>query len=465
MEIFIYVLLGIVIGILVVIHALKIRELQEANRRYCEDRKAVANFLNRFAHSVAMAGGNIDSTMVSLGRFIVSTIHAESLCIFFMDEEGKTMEAVTSIGPFPSMSAFEGGEKTDVASIRERKVIVGEGFFGKISKNMKPALIGKFELSESQVEAGIKSLMVVPIVLFNEMQGIICAVNSEGRSGRFEQDDLELFASLAVVATLSKNMIETYGQMADQQRMQQELEFARQIQQTLTPVDMPNFAHLDIFAHNIPAKEVSGDFYDFIKIDEHRTLFVLADASGKGLPACLIMIMTRSVLRAICSRFTDMESLLLELNQYLVQDTDMERFVTMIFCLADSRNNTMEMARAGHTEVLLKNDKGEVFEIVPEGPAIGLIPNEMGVSFDTFSMAIQDGFCFLFYTDGLTEAENEDGLEYGLPRLKETWCHHTGSSKGQATGLLNDIQRFTGDYPQSDDQTIMIMSVSELNRD
>ena len=73
-----------------------------------------------------------------------------------------------------------------------------------------------------------------------------------------------------------------------------------------------------------------------------------------------------------------MESLLLELNQYLVRDTDMARFVTMVFCLVDSSNNTMEMASAGHTEVLLKNEEGEVFEIVPEGPAIGLIPNDMG---------------------------------------------------------------------------------------
>ena len=86
----------------------------------------------------------------------------------------------------------------------------------------------------------------------------------------------------------------------------------------------------------------------------------------------------------------------------------------------------------------------------------------MGVSFDTFSMAMQKGFCFLFYTDGLTEAENESGQEYGLPRLKETWVHHSGSSEDQARGLLHDIKRFTGDYPQSDDQTIMIMSVSEI---
>ena len=86
---FIYFSLGGIILILGVIHFLKIRELQEANRRFGEDRKAVVNFLNRFAHSVAMAGGNIDSTMVSLGRFIVSTIHAESFCIFFMKDEGK----------------------------------------------------------------------------------------------------------------------------------------------------------------------------------------------------------------------------------------------------------------------------------------------------------------------------------------------------------------------------------------
>ena len=206
-------------------------------------------------------------------------------------------------------------------------------------------------------------------------------------------------------------------------------------------------------------RQFRGDFYDFIRIDENRTLLVLADASGKGLPACLIMIMTRSVLRAICSRFTSLEELLFELNEYLVHDTDMARFVTMVFCVMDEKNRTLEMARAGHTEILLKNKDNEVFEIVPEGPAIGLLPNTMGIVFDTFCLAYVEEFSFLFYTDGLTEAENEAGQEYGLPRLKETWIYQQGNSNEQAMGLLKDIKRFTGDYPQSDDQTIMIMSM------
>ena len=452
------VLLVVAIVLLVLAH-LKVLALREENKRLREDRKAVINFLNRFAHSVASAGGNIDSTVISLGRFIVDAIHAESLCIFFLKEDDVSLEAVTSIGAFPEMHVFDSSEPVNSSSIRDRKIVVGEGFFGEIAKGMEPRLISGAQLTDAQREAGIKSTMVVPIVLFNELKGMICAVNSKTSNGLFEEEDLEMFGSVSVMATLAKNMIETYGRMAEQQRIKQELEFAREIQNTLTPDVMPKLNDVDVFAYNIPAKEVSGDFYDFIRIDENRTLLVLADASGKGLPACLIMIMTRSVLRAICSRFTSLEELLFELNEYLVHDTDMARFVTMVFCVMDEKNRTLEMARAGHTEILLKNKDNEVFEIVPEGPAIGLLPNTMGIVFDTFCLAYVEEFSFLFYTDGLTEAENEAGQEYGLPRLKETWIYQQGNSNEQAMGLLKDIKRFTGDYPQSDDQTIMIMSM------
>ena len=120
--------------VLLVLAHLKVLALREENKRLREDRKAVINFLNRFAHSVASAGGNIDSTVISLGRFIVDSIHAESLCIFFLKEDGVTLEAVTSIGSFPEMHVFDSSEPVNSSSIRDRKIIVGEGFFGEIAK-------------------------------------------------------------------------------------------------------------------------------------------------------------------------------------------------------------------------------------------------------------------------------------------------------------------------------------------
>ena len=454
-------ILVIFLLILLIVSKFKSKKLEIEVERNIQDRRAVVNFLNRFVHSVSTVD-NIDNAIISLARYISDAVHARSLCLCLTDSEMVTLSVRATIGPFPSMADFDTTVEFTDEEIKTRNFPIGKGLLGKIAEGKKPVLITSKNsawLANAKDTAKINSVMVVPVVLEREIKGLICAVNYEDGL-TFTNSDLDLLVSVSGHTTLARNMIETYDHMGEQQRIHQELEFARTMQSSLMPTSTPDgVKDFEIFAHNKPAMEVSGDFYDFIQIDETRHLMVVGDASGKGVPACMIMTMTRSILRSLCSRFTSLEEILLELNDNIFKDTEPSRFMTMAFALLDEKTGTLECARAGHTELLIRNNKqNTVLPVMPEGPAIGLLPNDLGITFETFSLQFEEGYSLLFFTDGITEALNEVDEEYGLQRLLDIWgdCDLEGTEVVNA--ILNDVEGFSGDMPQLDDQTLMVIS-------
>ncbi|NQZ59397.1 MAG: SpoIIE family protein phosphatase [Lentisphaeraceae bacterium] len=439
-----------------------IKILEHEAVRSDKDRRAVVNFLNRFAHSVSTVD-DIDNAIISLARYTKDAMHAQSLCIFFTDGRSKELSAKATIGAFPALRDFDSATHFTELELNTKTFAVGKGFIGKIAETEKPILITSAEdplLANALRERNINTVLAVPIVLDRELKGLICAVNTvDGRS--FTQGDLELLISVSGHATLARNMIETYEKMGEQQRIHQELEFAREMQASLMPPSTPEgVTRFDVYAYNNPAKEVSGDFFDFIRVDENRLLLVVGDASGKGVPACMIMTMTRSILRSLCANFTSLEEILMDLNEGVYNDTEASKFITLALCLIDESTSNMEVARAGHTELLLKNRQGEIFPLAPDGPAIGLLPNEFGVTFETYSSQFYDGYSLLVFTDGITEALNDYDEEYGVERLVKLWGDCGSDADGQMAvqAILNDVERFAGDMPQLDDQTLMVIT-------
>jgi len=396
-----------------------------------------------------------------LARYISDAIHARSLCIQFTDSDTDLLVTKAIIGPFPSFEEFDTSMPLSEEEIKSKSFKIGRGFVGKIAKSEKSVLIATKDdplLQNLKEGLEINSAMIVPIVVEREIKGVICAVNTVDNRN-FVQSDLELLSSVSGHATLARNMIETYNRMGEQQRIHQELEFARTMQASLMPTSSPDdIDGYEVYAHNKPAKEVSGDFYDFIRIDDNRTLLVVGDASGKGVPACMIMTMTRSILRSICSRFMSLEETLIELNDNIFKDTESSKFMTMAVALLDEKNGTIECARAGHTALLLKNRQNVVFSVNPDGPAIGLLPNEMEITFETLSLQFNKGYSLLLFSDGITEALNEMDEEYGNERLLKIWTDLDVNGEEAAQAILNDVEEFTGDMPQFDDQTLMVIS-------
>ena len=143
---------------------------------------------------------------------------------------------------------------------------------------------------------------------------------------------------------MTQDLVHVYAETSRQQRIRQELDFARQLQSSLLPESVPAWDQFAVYAFTKSAKEMNGDFYDFVEIDEDRLLIVLGDACGKGVPACMLTSMTRSFIRSLAENFTDLQSFLKALNKNVYRDSDDERFVTLGCCLLDRRNSVVEYA-------------------------------------------------------------------------------------------------------------------------
>ena len=211
-----------------------------------------------------------------------------------------------------------------------------------------------------------------------------------------------------------------------------------------------------ISARTTSAKEVNGDFYDMIRIDDDRILVMVGDACGKGMPACMMAAMTRSFARSAASNFTTLSEFLREINDNLFRDSDIDRFITLGCCLIDRRGGLIEFARAGHTDMIM-HVHGHLRQLSPDGTALGMLPDE-DADFDTICLALDSGTSLMLYSDGLNEALNHEKEEFGTDRLTNVFsvaCYHHESASAIIDEVLSAVHEF--EYEQNDDQTMILI--------
>jgi phosphoserine phosphatase RsbU/P len=244
------------------------------------------------------------------------------------------------------------------------------------------------------------------------------------------------------------------AQIIEQETLARELQVARNIQEHMLPRSLPNMAGFDFSACMVPARVVSGDFYDFIPLDDDRLGIVIADVCGKGLPAALLMALTRSLLRAEASRDNPPSDVLRSVNRHLLDMNDSRTFVTMLYGVLHRRTREFVYVRAGHELPLVVGPDGEV--IVPEmglGQPLGILPRP---ALDLQTVVIPSGGVLLLYTDGVTEAVDPGGSFFETERLYET-ARQTSGSTAQVIcdRLLDAVSAHRGPAPQADDVTLV----------
>ena len=239
--------------------------------------------------------------------------------------------------------------------------------------------------------------------------------------------------------------------------LQRELDIAAHIQQSILPRDFPAFpdrAEFDVFAEMIPAREVGGDFYDFFLVDENHLGCVVADVSGKGIPAALFMAMCRALLKATAMLAVPPGECLRLVNEQLSHDNGPEMFVSIFYGLLDTRSGRLEYANGGHNPPLLVRRDGSVREIERTGDTVlGVLD---GLRYKTASFELEPGDALLLYTDGVTEAMNAAEELFSERRLRE-YLRGTREATAEATvrGLVEAVHRFAGETPPSDDLTTL----------
>ena len=322
----------------------------------------------------------------------------------------------------------------------------------------KPIIINKFHHKEkialqNSTEIKVKSLLSVPMIIKGKMIGILSLFNKESNSG-FTEADQRL---LSIIAAQSANVIENSRLFEEEQKLkliQKEINVASEIQKNLLPREIPPIKNYDIYAVNMPAWEVGGDYYDFIKISETKTAIALGDVSGKGLPAAMLMANLQATLRGQLLFSSCVKDCIERANNLLHKSTSVSKFVTLFFGVLDTDVNTFTYCNAGHNiPIFLQGGKRD--DLNKGGIILSWKEN---ANYEEEEIIFEKGSVLCVYSDGVTEAKNKNEEEFGEERLFDLINKKSDlTSQHLVTEILIDLNKFAAGTSQSDDITLLII--------
>jgi Serine phosphatase RsbU, regulator of sigma subunit len=346
--------------------------------------------------------------------------------------------------------------------LRTQTIPRGEGLLGTVWATAQPVCLEDVrdapDLAHLRDTAlGTVSVMATPLLYGKQNMGVLALGN--GPTGApFSQSDFVVFKSIAEQSAFALYNAIIYSEANEKKRLDHDLEIAREIQRTLLPDQSPAIAGFELAGINIPARQVSGDYFDYIKVDDRRLGVAIADVSGKGVPASLIMAICRSVLRSQAPQNSSPAEVLRAVNRQLYPDIKEDMFISMAYLILDAQNGSVTIARAGHDAPLLyRRGKQEAELVKPPGMVVGI---DSGSVFDRvtndFAIPLERDDCLVLYTDGVTEALDVKGFEFGVERMSESVraSAATGAS-GIVKRLIDDLRNFVGAHPQNDDITVI----------
>lgn len=243
---------------------------------------------------------------------------------------------------------------------------------------------------------------------------------------------------------------------AQLERRKKELEIAQQIQESFLPHTIPLIENYDLAASSIPAQEVGGDFYDFIPISSAQTGLTIGDVSGKGIPAALFMAFSRTLLRAKACRNPGVGRMIESVNNFINEEPHSNMFVTLFYSVLDSSRNILTFVNAGHNPpLLLRNESGELIRLSTGGVVLGAIK---GLKMDEKTIELYPGDLLVLYTDGVTEAINQEEDQFGEARLIEIIKSNQNlPSEDLKNFIIDQVYDFASVTPQADDITLMVL--------
>lgn len=384
-----------------------------------------------------------------------TVMKAEASSVMLINEEKNILEIPVALG--------EVGEKVK----NKIELDIGEGIAGWVATHGQPLNVPDVTLdprfsAKSDFTTGFqtRSILAAPLKVRDHIIGVAEVINRVDGNA-FDEEDLDLFLTFCRQVAMAIDSARMHQFLLEKQKLEQELESAKIIQQSFMPESFPDEPgqRFSICAKSLPAKSVGGDFFDFIRFDEERIGVAVGDVTGKGVPAALFMARLVSDFRILAQKFTDPDKVLISLNELLVERSRRGMFVTFQYGILNASEGTFTFANAGHIPFIRSRPHRRHPELVAGGKSI---PLGIAPEFNLIQESIQldRGDTIVLVTDGIVEAKNNVGELFSLKRTLKELSESHGTAESMVKQLVEGVQSFTGDAVQHDDLTILALKLN-----
>jgi len=453
--------------------------LKDKNARLEQEKKIVVEFMHNLA--VAIGEGVPRKELYQrIAHTAVITTGAMSACIYEKTKSGR-LQGVAVEGLFPPQRAIKQSKlKEGESRARFLETILtsetleeGEGIVGQVAKTGKPVLVEDANLDPRVVlhkddSLKSKSLVYAPLIHDDRCYGVLVVANPTNGSS-FSRMDFSLISSLAEQAALAIKNSDAMNLRLEKSRIDSDLHLASEVQELFLTQQFPAYKGIELDAQYLPSAQVGGDFYDFYKLSSTKFGVCVADVSGKGVPASLLMAICQTNLRHFVHKSSQPSVILKNLNQQLEQRIRQDMFITLFFAIVDTKNKKITYSRAGHEPgLILKATTDEkngsmVEELHGGGMAVGMVPYEIfDEMIEDHETNFENGDCLFLYTDGVTEATNDEGTEFGIKNLENFVATNSSlSPKKINRKLISKLDSFSSTQYERDDITLLTIKKTE----
>ncbi len=362
--------------------------------------------------------------------------------IFVVGEEGQVVMG----------EILRGYEAADPSLVRQK---LGHGIMGWAMEHMAPIVVADVARDPRYVNARAQTKSELAVPLFTGNKVIGCFNLESDRLAAFSSQDAEHLMTFASHAAVAIERARMHREILEKQRIEEELALARRMQQSLLPRSAPKLEGFDIAGMNSPSEMVGGDYFDYIHLTEKDLGIVIGDVAGKGVPAAFIMTSLRASLRIESVSHYAISTILSRVNDFLFESIEPERFVTAFYGVLDARAHLLTYANAGHNPPLLLRQNGAQEMLSEGGLLLGAFP---GALYHEQRINLNSGDVLVLYTDGVSEAENTQGVQFGVERIAEI-SRKAADRGSQAVldNLLKAVRKHVGKAGLQDDLTLMVI--------
>lgn len=447
--------------------------LEASNQKIQEEKRIIVNFIHNLSEAIQ---ANISRTALFELILHTATIStgASSACLYECRENDLVSVAIEGLFSPQSPQArklnFSHCSRTDFIKqlLRTEILTLQDGLIPKVAKTAEALFIpeahkikGIYQSPDKLLQ--IRSIMIVPIKIKNKVLGLIVVCNPV-QYPAFKRVDFSLVQSLADQAAMAINQLDLIALEVEKSKIDFDLSLAKNIQSMLLPKSIPSHQHLEIAIHYEAAQTVGGDLYDMFYLDETTIGCVVADVSGKGIPASIVMAICQANFRQYARRFSSPSEVLKAMNATMLSSIGQDMFITMVYGILNLEKQTLTLARAGHERPLfikqeLPQAAREVFPISSPGMALGIVPPEIFDSaIQDYTLPFQKHDTLVLYTDGLTEVFNPRGEQFSTQALVQLLEQYDATKDRQLNAyILKHLHHYSGSKQFPDDLTLVTL--------